>query len=145
MLIALSEYTNRGKDQHAQMLFWEWHFRTISGFELWLAAFQCFLLWVCHLLVCHPERSEGSWFLPIATGCRCISKTQDPSRCAGRQTQTYERKDDNPENPPGYLRTACATGSRTPASLANFAALSVASHVKSGSVRPKCPYAAVFL
>jgi len=42
-----------------------------------------------------------------------------------------------------YLRTA--TGSRTPASLASFAALSVASQVKSGSLRPKCPYAAVFL
>src|SRR5437667_7866061 len=42
-----------------------------------------------------------------------------------------------------YLCTA--TGSRTPASLASFAALSVASQVKSGSLRPKCPYAAVFL
>jgi len=29
--------------------------------------------------------------------------------------------------------------SRTPASLANFAALSVNSQVKSGSLRPKCP------
>ena len=44
-----------------------------------------------------------------------------------------------------YLLTACPTGSRIPASLASFSALSVASHVKSGSVRPKCPYAAVFL
>src|SRR5690348_8940207 len=42
-----------------------------------------------------------------------------------------------------YLRTA--TGSRTPASVASLAALSVASQVKSGSLRPKCPYAAVFL
>ena len=42
-----------------------------------------------------------------------------------------------------YLRTA--TGSRSPASLASFAALSVASHVKSESLRPKWPYAAVFL
>src|SRR6266446_9945402 len=44
-----------------------------------------------------------------------------------------------------YLRTACPTGSRNPASLASPSALSVASHVKSGSVRPKCPYAAVVL
>ena len=42
-----------------------------------------------------------------------------------------------------YLRAAA--GSRNPASLASFAALSVASQVKSGSLRPKCPYAAVFL
>ncbi len=42
-----------------------------------------------------------------------------------------------------YLRAA--TGSRKPASLASFAALSVASHVKSASLRPKWPYAAVFL
>src|SRR4051812_40265402 len=41
-----------------------------------------------------------------------------------------------------YLRTVAA--SRSPASLANLAALSVASHVKSGSERPKWPYAAVF-
>jgi len=47
--------------------------------------------------------------------------------------------------PESYFRTACATGSRRPASLASFAALSVASHVKSESLRPKCPYAAVFL
>ena len=44
-----------------------------------------------------------------------------------------------------YLRTACPAASRNPASLASPSALSVASHVKSGSVRPKCPYAAVFL
>jgi hypothetical protein len=42
-----------------------------------------------------------------------------------------------------YLRTPAV--SRTPASLASFAALSVFSQVKSGSLRPKCPYAAVFL
>ena len=38
-----------------------------------------------------------------------------------------------------YLRTVCSTDSRTPASLASFAALSVASQVKSGSLRPKWP------
>src|SRR5271169_4917598 len=36
-----------------------------------------------------------------------------------------------------YLRTACASGSRRPASLASFAALSVDSQVKSASLRPK--------
>ena len=36
-----------------------------------------------------------------------------------------------------YFRAA--TGSATPASLASFAALSVFSQVKSGSLRPKCP------
>ncbi len=36
-----------------------------------------------------------------------------------------------------YFRAA--TGSRRPASLASFTALSVNSHVKSGSVRPKWP------
>jgi hypothetical protein len=39
--------------------------------------------------------------------------------------------------PATYFRAAA--GSRTPASLASFAALSVASQVKSGSLRPKCP------
>src|SRR5581483_7094694 len=38
-----------------------------------------------------------------------------------------------------YLCAPWSAGSRTPASLANLAALSVASHVKSGSVRPKWP------
>ena len=38
-----------------------------------------------------------------------------------------------------YLRSVCATGSRKPASLARLAALSVASQVKSGSLRPKWP------
>src|SRR5207245_2639500 len=37
------------------------------------------------------------------------------------------------------------TASRTPADSRSAAALSVASHENSGSVRPKCPYAAVFL
>src|SRR5215813_11451854 len=45
---------------------------------------------------------------------------------------------------PGLYRFAvCKAGSRRPDSLASLAALSVASQVKSLSVRPKCPYAAV--
>jgi len=39
------------------------------------------------------------------------------------------------ESPKFYFRAV--TGSRSPASLASFAALSVDSQVKSGSVRPK--------
>ena len=42
-----------------------------------------------------------------------------------------------------YRFAACKAGSRSPASLASLAALSVASQVKSLSVRPKWPYAAV--
>jgi len=34
---ALSEYTNQQKDQHAQLLVGEWHFRPSPGVELWLA------------------------------------------------------------------------------------------------------------
>jgi hypothetical protein len=41
--------------------------------------------------------------------------------------------------PADYRFTDCATGSCKPASLASLAALSVASQVKSGSLRPKCP------
>src|SRR5438105_9066881 len=76
---------------------------------------------------CHPERSEGPYGRKHLD---CRSKG-----CARR-----EQLNEGPAHAPQtYLRTACPTGSRNPASLASFSALSVASHVKSGSVRPKCP------
>ena len=42
-----------------------------------------------------------------------------------------------------YFLAPTTADSFNPASLASAAALSVASQVKSGSLRPKCPYAAV--
>src|SRR2546423_3411600 len=82
---------------------------------------------------CHPERSEGPYGRQHLD-CR-------PQDCA-RRGQVNERPAHTCRT---YLRAPCPTVSRTPASLANLSALSVASHVKSGSTRPKCPYAAVFL
>jgi hypothetical protein len=69
---------------------------------------------------CHSERSEESaiFLQPLSF------RAKRGICCSSDQTKTYLR---------------AATGSRNPASLASFPALSVPSHVKSGSLRPKCP------
>jgi DtxR family Mn-dependent transcriptional regulator len=64
-------------------------------------------------------------------------------RSADRQDER-RRADDRRPRRVGPLRQAVVAAPETPAASRSASALSVRSHVKSWSSRPKCPYAAVF-
>ena len=85
-------------------------------------------LWFC-LCFCFPLRPSLNFFANFAVTLLLL-----PSKALDRKDRKEKAAKIAKKN---YFRAAA--GCPTPASLASFAALSVASQVKSASLRPKCP------
>ena len=89
----------------------------------------------------HGGRAAGQPFVDVGAGRRRGGRDNAPEGGSDQKRRGQRKAADPPRRP---RRRATGGWNQRPAAERRPAALSVRSHVNSGSLRPKCPNAAVF-